>query len=281
MSRPDIDITTLAADIRTYVRDPAAPGAPDLAAMGESLPAAVAFLGPDETAHAAPVAETALHVYRIIQTTKDARTIRACLRILLGTGRFGRILAVRFVQSMAVSLRELAAMIASLPASDRLALAHEMLSARAVIRDRQMLSWLEELMKPLAATDPAKIAPFVAALGSRGEVLAFPARQVVINGLFGKWLSTRLESAAGNEDLDQLCHVVRALDDPERAMALARSLAKGLISPTRLALDTVTRVAESGDRLLLDLFLKVLKSGRRDLAGSCLDGIIAQDTPKA
>ena len=281
MSTPRTNIPALAADIRAFVRDPSASDAPDLAAIGEAFPTAVAALGPDETAHAAPVAETALLVFRLVQASKDARTIRACLRILLGSGRFGRILAVRFVQSLTVSLRELAAMVASLPAPDRLALAHEMLSARSAIRDRQMLAWIEGLTKPLAATDPAEIAPFVAALGQRGEVLAFPARQVVVNGLFGKWLATRLETAAGNEDLDQLCHVVRALDDSGHAMALARSIHKGLFAPTRLALDTITRVAETGDRLLLDLFLKVLKTGRKDLAGSCLDGIIAQDTPKA
>ncbi|MDD3313534.1 class I adenylate cyclase [Pseudodesulfovibrio sp.] len=275
------DIVALAAGIRAFAQAPPGTGAQDFSPLGEGFLAAAASLPPDETGSATPVAETALHVFHILQTTKDAKALRACLRLLLGTGRFGRILAVRHVQSMAVSLREMAALLATLPASDRLALAHEMLTSRAVTADRQLLGWLEGLMQPLAAADPAELAPFVASLGRRGEILAFPARQVIDNGLFGKWLTSRTETAAGNEDVDLICNVIRAMDDPERATALAASLAGGLIAPTDAALATVVSVAEAGERPLLDLFLKVLKKGDKRLAGGCLDGIIAQQTPKA
>jgi len=281
MAATENNIVALAAGIRAFAQDTAGTGTQDFAPLGEGFLAAAAALTPDETDSATPVAETALHVFHIIQTTKDAKALRVCLRLLLGTGRFGRILAVRFVQSMTVSLREMTAMVATLPTSDRLALAHEMLLSRAVAADRQILGWLEGLMRPLAATDPTELAPFVASLGRRGEILAFPARQVIDNGLFGKWLTSRTETAAGNEDIDLLCNVIRAMDDPERAMALADSMAGGLIFPTNAALETVVRVAEAGEKRLLDLFLKVLKKGGRRLAGSCLDGIIAQQTPKA
>ncbi len=40
-------------------------------------------------------------------------------------------------------------------------------------------------------------------------------------------------------------------------------------------------MAEAGDRRILDMFLKALKSGKREIAGACLDGIIAQETPAA
>lgn len=273
------NIATLAVKIREYAQNPTA-DSPDIAGLVEGFLAA-ARSRTDDTAKAAPIGESALNIYRIIQTTKDSQTIRACLRILLGVGRFGRILAVRFVLGMAVSLRELAAIVSSIPASDRLALAHEMLLTNTVGHDRQILAWLEGLTKPLAATDPTELAPFVASLGRSGETLAFPARQVIMNGLFGKWMETRLETGADNEDLDQLCHMVRALDDPNQAMTLAVSMSVGFITPTRLALETVTRVSEAGEKRILELFLKMLKSGGKELAGPCLDGIIAQNTPRS
>ena len=135
---------------------------------------------------------------------------------------------------MAVSLRELAAMVTSFPASYRLALAHEMLLANPAGIDRQMLAWLEGMMQPLAATDPGELAPFVASLGRSGEILAFPARQVIMNGLFGKWLETRLKTGADDEELTQLCHLVRAPGRPgPRPLTLAVSMSVGFIAPTR------------------------------------------------
>ena len=281
LMKTEQDIITLAAQIRDFAQNPISADPPDLAGLAEKFLGAVQGIDQGDATHAAPIAESGLNVYRIIQSTKDSSSIRSCLRILLGLGRFGRILAVRFVLGMAVPLRELAAMVSSIPASNRLALAHEMLLTNPAGLDRQMLAWLEGLMQPLAAADPAELAPFVASLGRDGDILAFPARQVITNGLFGKWLETRLETGADAEELAQLCYLVRALDDPDKAMTLAVSMSVGFVSPTRLALETVARVAEAGDKRVLNLFLTSLKSGDRDLAGASLDGIIAQNTPNA
>ena len=281
LMKTEQNIINLAARIREFSQNPVNADPPDLAGLAEEFLRAVRGIDPGEATYAAPIAESGLNVYRIIQSTKDSQSIRACLRILLGIGRFGRILAARFVFGMAVPLRELAAIITSIPASDRLALAHEMMLASPGGPDRQMLSWLEGLMQPLAATDPAELAPFVASLGCDGEILAFPARQVIMNGLFGKWLETSLETGADAEELAQLCCLVRALDDPEQAMTLAVSMSVGFIKPTRQALETVALVAEAGDKRVLNLFLTTLKTGDRTLAGASLDGIIAQNTPNA
>ena len=275
------NIITLSAKIREIAQNPVTVDLPDLAGLAEEFLAAVGRIDQGEATLAAPIAESGLNVYRIIQSTKDSQTIRSCLRILLGIGRFGRILASRFVLGMAVSLRELAAMVTSIPASYRLALAHEMLLANPAGIDRQILAWLEGMMQPLAATDPGELAPFVASLGRSGEILAFPARQVIMNGLFGKWLETRLKTGADDEELTQLCYLVRALDDPDQALTLAVSMSVGFIAPTRLALETVALVTEAGDKRVLNLFLTALKSGNRELAGANLDGIIAQNTPNA
>ncbi|WP_419785069.1 class I adenylate cyclase [Pseudodesulfovibrio sp.] len=275
------NIVTLAANIRVLARDNAGATAQEFSPLGEAFLVAIKRLSPNQVENATPVAETALNVFYIIQNTKDTKGLRIGLRILLGSGRFGRILAMRFVQSMTVSLRELTALIATIPANDRLALAHEMLRSREVIADRQLTAWLEEIVQPLAGADPTELAPFIAFLGARGEVLAFPAFQVLNNGLFGKWLDSRVGTVAGNEDINLLCNVLRALDDQERAAAFAQSLAKGLIFPSNIALETVIRVATAGDRPMLDLFLKMLKKADKRLAGICLDGIIAQQTPKA
>jgi adenylate cyclase class 1 len=281
LMKTESSIVTLAAKIRDFSHTPVSADPPDLAGLAEEFLDAVRDVDPGEATHAAPIAETGLNVYRIIQSSKDSMTIRSCLRILLGIGRFGRILAARFVLGMAVPLRELAAMVSSIPVPDRLALAHEMLRSNPAGFDRQMLAWLEGLMQPLAAADPSELALFVASLGREGETLAFPARQVIMNGLFGKWMETRLKTGADAEDLAQLCYLVRALDDPEQAMTLAVSMSVGFITPTRLALETVAGVAEAGDKRVLNLFLASLKSGDRNLAGAGLDGIIAQNTPNA
>ncbi len=279
MKKNGMDIAKLAAEIRAYSANPISTDAPDL------KPLAGVFLKAlneqNRAALAAPIAETCLNFYRIAQNSKDSHIIKTCLHALLQAGRFGRILAARFVHGKAISLREMAAIVTSLPADDRLALAHEMLLDYPGTHDKQTLSWLEGLMNPLAGAPPEELTPFVASLGQNDEVLSFPARQVIGNGLFGEWMATRLKTGASDCDLEELCHLVAALDDPEQAATLAVSMGVGFITPTPLALRTIARVAESGDKRVLNMFLKVLKSGKKDLAGLCLDGIISQNAPSA
>lgn len=281
MADADRNVADLSAEIREYSLKPVSTDTPDLKPLADEFMQALAALDVTSKQDAPAIAETALHFHRIIQASKDPNTIKSCLCALLRSGRFGRILAARFVHGKSISPRELAALVVTIPAQDRLALAHEMLLGYPGDHDKQTISWLEGLTKPLASTEPEELAPFVAALGKQGEVLAFPARQVITSGLFGKWVNMILETGASGDELDDLCHMVLALDDPEHATTLAVSISVGFISPTPLALHTIAQVAEAGSKPVLDMYLKVLKSSNKKLGGACLDGIITQQTPAA
>jgi len=267
------------AAIREYALRPASTDTPDIKPLGDQF---LEIIDQAPAPHnVSTIADATLDLYRIIQKTKDPIAIKSCLHALLRAGRFGRILAARFVHGKAISLRKLTAILTTLPARDRLALAHEMLLGYPGDLTKQDFVWLEELMKPLAATDPEEVAPFLVDLGKQGEALAFPGKQIITNGLFGEWLTTTLKTGASGEQLEQLCHMVTALDDPIYAKTLAISINVGFIAPTPQALHTISNLAEAGTKSILDMYLKVLKSSSKELGGPCLDGIIAQHTPAA
>ena len=281
MTENEKTIASLSAAIREYALSPISIDAPDLKPLTKDFLTNVEASAHTGHQDAAPIAEAALNLYRIVQASKDSHTIKTSLCTLVRLGRFGRILAARFVHGKAISLRELAATVTTFPAEDRLALAHEMLLDYPGSHDKQTLSWLEGLMTPLAATEPDELAPFIIKLGRQDEKLAFPARQVLMNGLFGEWIKTRLETGASGDELNELCYIVTALDDPEQAKTLSVSINIGFVTPTPLALHTVAQVAEAGTKPILDMYLKILKSSQKELSGACLDGIIAQQTPAA
>ncbi|WP_285905206.1 class I adenylate cyclase [Pseudodesulfovibrio pelocollis] len=284
MNQHEPSIPSLAEAIRACRAAPLGGDTPDLVATASAFAEAMAGLGPDSDAEAAPVADAVLNLFRIARSSSDGSTLRACLLGMLAAGRFGRILSSRVITGMTVSLRELAAVVAPLPAPTRLALAHEMLRDMRTMPDKPLLSWLEALARPLGETDPAGLVPFLAELGEAGEPLAFPVRQVLAGGGFDKWIEARLSAGADSADLDRLCLALVALNSPELALSLARAMASGTIRPTATALRAVAALTEAGNRAVLDMFLKVLASresgsGNAHLIGACLDGIIAQDTP--
>jgi adenylate cyclase class 1 len=281
MTQAQSSIPRLSAAIRACRAASLPSVAPDLGQTVDAFIQAMTETTPDDTADAGPLAEATLNLFRIAQASSDGATIRTCLRGMLRAGRFGRILSARVVLGMTVSLRELAAVIAQLPAQDRLALAHEMGRNLPSTTDKPVLTWLETLVRPLAETAPEELTPFLATLGEQGDPLAFPVRQALMRKVFAPWLTNRFKTGASGPELEGLCRVVRALDTPDHALALAASMDAGLITPTPLALNTVTALAEAGSKPVLDMFLKTLKSagkiqGGRTLVGPCLDGIIAQ-----
>lgn len=79
--------------------------------MSDILPLCETFIQAlDETSQSAAmsnpaIGEATLQIYRLIQATKDSQIIKVCLHALLKAGRFGRILAARFVHSKAISER--------------------------------------------------------------------------------------------------------------------------------------------------------------------------------
>ncbi|MBU4192988.1 MAG: class I adenylate cyclase [Proteobacteria bacterium] len=288
MTQNQPSIPPLLDAIRAYRAAPLLSGTADLAQLADAFVQAMAALPPDHAhgsqANAAPVAETVLNLFRIAQSSSDASTLRTCLRAMLRAGRFGRILSSRIILGMTVSLRELAAVIAPLPAQDRLALAHEMLRELPGSPDKLLMAWLEDLVRPLADAPPAELSPFLGALGEVGEPLAFPVRQTILHGQFGQWIEPRVRAGTAGNELDRLCRMLIALDSPELAGILAETIASDTTSPTPLALRTVAGLAEGGNKGILDMYLAVLKTlgRRRDgqaLIGPCLDGIIAQDSP--
>jgi adenylate cyclase class 1 len=288
MTQSEPSISDLADAIRACRSAPLSGDTPDLtettrafARAVSGLAAAPAALDP---AVAAPVADATLGLFRMAQGSGDAATVRACLHGMLAAGRFGRILASRVVTGMTISLRELAAVVAPLPVGDRIALAHEMLRDIRTTPDKPLMTWLEDLVRPLGEADPAELVTFLDELGRQGEPLAFPVRQVVMAGGLGLWVDQRLAAPPEGERLDRLCRVIAALDSPGLAAALASAMAAGTVRPTPTALRTVAALAESGSRSVLDLFIKTLSACSQwpdgaPLIGPCLDGIIAQNSP--
>lgn len=230
---------------------------------------------------AAPHSDAVLSLYAVVNGTKDIQTVQTCLQAMVRSGRFGRILAARYIVGKGVPLRNLDAKVSNWPAADRLALAHEMLVDFPGDNDRETLAWLESLLKPLVASDPMELVPFVERLGDAGEPLAYPVRQAIVNGLFGRWLANRISNHLKGEELRQICHVIRGLDDARYAEAMAKGMERGRIVPDAYSLRTLASVAEAGSKTIMAVLVKVLSDPANGLAGPCLEAIIAQDHPSA
>jgi adenylate cyclase class 1 len=230
---------------------------------------------------AAPHADAVLSLYAVANGTKDVQAVQNCLQAMVRSGRFGRILASRFINGKAVPLRNLSAKIVLWPAHDRLALVHEMLSDFPGDNDRETLSWLESLLKPLMASDPMELSPFVERLGDMGETLTFPVKQAIVGGLFGRWLANRISNHLEGEELRQICHVIRGLGDPRYVEVMAKGMERGRITPDACSLRTIAAVGEAGSKTVMGVLIKTLSNAANGLAGPCLDAIIAQDHPAA
>nr|WP_287410586.1 class I adenylate cyclase [Pseudodesulfovibrio sp.] len=224
-------------------------------------------------------AEIALLLNSIAKNSKDIQTVQHCLQAIIRSGRFGRILCSRFILAKTVSLHKLDAKISNWPVRDRLAIAHEMLKEYPGDNDKETLTWLESLLKPLMATDPVELAPFVAELGEMGETLAFPVKQAVMGGLLGRWINTRLSNGTNDTELHQICLILKAIDDASYAEALAKSVELKHIKPNVEVLRTIATIGEAGNKTILTMLFKTLSDASNGLAGACLDTIIAQDYP--
>ncbi|WP_207260358.1 class I adenylate cyclase [Desulfovibrio sp. Huiquan2017] len=230
-------------------------------------------------AEAVPLAEAVLALYRLAADSGDIHTIQTCLQALVRSGRFGRTLCARLIAARNAPLARLAPKVAAWPARDRLGLAHEMLRDFPGDKDKETLAWLEDLLKPLMGTAPEELAPFVARLGEQGEVLAFPVRQVIAGGLFGRFIDSRLTNGAEGRDLEQLCRVIRGMADAAYAEGLATAVDKGRIKADIAVLRTIADVSEAGNKTILGMLLKILPKADARLAGACLDALISQDHP--
>lgn len=279
MTHNSANLHDFAHSIRAYSRNPLSTDAPDLGPLVENFIRIMHDAPPEQAQDSGPIAETILNLFHIANTSKDPHISRICLHALLRGGRFGRILATRFMHGKSIPLRKLAAMVQTMPAADRLGLAHEMLRGFPGDNDKQSLEWLTGLMTTLADADPVELAPLVAELGLTDETLAFPVHQVLMGGEFGQWFETRLKTGASDQELSELCAMVVALDTPAHAETLAVSVSVGFIKPTLEVIRTITAVAESRCKPVLDMLLTVLKGTDKELAGACLDGIITQGHP--
>ncbi|MCJ2165901.1 MULTISPECIES: class I adenylate cyclase [unclassified Pseudodesulfovibrio] len=230
---------------------------------------------------ATALTEVVLTFYRIAGNSNDIQTMQSCLQALVRSGRFGRALCSRFVSGKTMPIPQLAAKVASWPAQDRLALAHEMLLNYPGNNDKEILNWLENLLKPLMGTDPAELAPFVARLGEQGITLAFPVRQIIVGGLFGRWINARLTNGTSGPELEQLCRIIRGIGDANYAEALAKAVELNQIVPNVTVLRTITALGEAGNKTIMGMLLKTLSNAANGLAGACLEAIIAQDHPGA
>nr|WP_321258080.1 class I adenylate cyclase [uncultured Pseudodesulfovibrio sp.] len=224
-------------------------------------------------------ADIVLSFNSIAKKTTDIQTVQHCLQAMIRSGRFGRIVSGRFILAKTVSLHKLDAKISSWPVRDRLAIAHEMLNEYPGDNDKKTLTWLENLLKPLMATDPVELAPFVAELGETGETLAFPVKQAVMGGLLGRWINTRLSNGTHGAELHQICMIIKAIDDASYAEALAKSVELKHIQPDVEVLRTIATVGEAGKKTILTMLFKTLSDSSNGLSGACLDAIIAQNHP--
>ena len=230
---------------------------------------------------AAPLADAILSLYSVANSTKDVQAVQNCLQAMVRSGRFGRILAARFINGKGIPLPNLTAKVAQWPAHDRLALAHEMLSDYPGDNDRETLNWLESLLKPLMASDPMELLPFVERLGDLGEVLAFPVKQAIAGGLFGRWLTNRIANHLESDELRQVCKAIRALWDARYVEAMTKGMERGRIKPDARSLRTIAAVGEAGNKTIMGVLVKTLSNAANGLAGPCLDAIIAQGHPGA
>ena len=231
---------------------------------------------------AAPLrADIVLALHAIIGNSKDLQTIQHCLQAMVRSGRFGTLLAARFILGKSVSLRQLDTKIADWPIRDRLAIAHEMLSDFPSITDREILAWLESLLQRILRSDVEELAQSVADLSNHSLPLAFPIRQALMNGAVGRWLANRISEGSDGDGLHRICQLIRIFDDSLYAEALAKSILLGRIKPDTKVIRTIAAVSEAENKTVLSMLLKTLSNASNGLAGACLDAIIAQDHPGA
>ncbi|MEZ7197921.1 class I adenylate cyclase [Pseudodesulfovibrio karagichevae] len=279
MSQDNPNIRTLAGAIGALSEGAPGGNGPGIGALAVEF-----MLWCDETPHpthteAVPLAEAVLALNRLATNSGDIHTVQACLQALVRSGRFGRTLCARCINAHNAPLPRLDPKVAAWPARDRLGLVHEMLKDFPGDMDRETLAWVEELLKPLMGTDPEELVPFVARLGEQGELLAFPVRQVIVGGLFGRWINSRLTNGVEGRDLEQLCQVIRGVGDSSYGEALAKAADLGRIEADVAVLRTIAAVGEAGNKTILGMLLKILPKADTELAGACLDALISQDHP--
>ncbi len=279
MSHDIPNIRTLASAIGDLADGPSLNDGPGIGRLAESFMKWCDLTPRPSQAEAVPQGEAVLAFNRLASGSNDIHTIQTCLHAMTRSGRFGRTLCARFIEGRDAPLPQLAPKVASWPATERLALAHEMLKDFPGKKDRETLTWLEELLKPLMGTDPEELAPFVARLGEQGDTLAFPVRQAIMSGLFGRWINSRLTNGVEGRDLEQLCMVLRGMGDAAYAEALAKAVELGRIKANVAVLRAIAAVGEAGNKTILGALLKILPAADVPLAGACLEALIAQDHP--
>lgn len=279
MSQDIPNIQTLARDIGVLSEGAPSGSGPDIGKLAAGfIRWCDATPNPSHT-EAVPLAEAALALHRLATNSADIHTIQTCLQALVRSGLFGRTLCARCISARSTPLPRLAPKVSGWPARDRLALVQGMLKDFPGDMDRDTLAWVEELLKPLMGTDPEELVPFLVRLGAQGEVLAFPVRQVLVGGLFGRYLNSRLANGVEDAHREELCRILRGIGDSTYGEALAKAVDLGHLKPNTALLRTIAAVGEAGNKTILNTLLKILPKTDAELGGACLDALISQDHP--
>ena len=167
---------------------------------------------------------------------RDAGTLRECLRLLLGLGGHGPLVALRLLTEMPLPLSQMIALADSLPPRERLHLANALCLGGDHV-DQELAEHAHVLM---SASDlpVGDVTEFLADLQNQGAELAWPIKERLRNGEYGRFLRERfaadpahlenpalLDAAAALDDMAAVTRLVVTPDQPARPSARLLRLA--------------------------------------------------------
>lgn len=142
---------------------------------------------------------------------RDAGTLRECLRLLLGLGGHGPLVALRLLDEMPLPLAQMIGLMDSLAPRERLHLANALcLGAQSV--DAKLAEHAHVLMTSpdLPVLD---VTDFLADLQHQGTELAWPIKDRLRNGEYGSFLRERFATAPAHLEDPTLLDAAAALGD--------------------------------------------------------------------
>ncbi|MDD4951623.1 MAG: class I adenylate cyclase [Desulfovibrionaceae bacterium] len=244
----------------------------------EAVPRALSGGLPAQGPERLAAGEVACGLLSLAEQQRVSADIAAALRGLTLLGRFGCVMACRFVSGGHVSIQQLDQVGAALTLSAKLLIINELLGHGA-LTDKHLAAWAKGLLDEIAGCDPKQAFEVLIDLGATGETVSFPVKEALLRSPFRDWLFKRLDDPVQTGPLVKEALAVRALNDEIVYEAFAqRAAAEPEPGPT--VIDILSRSGRSGAEALLKITQNLLRRPDSEAIPDCVDALARTNWPK-
>jgi hypothetical protein len=219
--------------------------------------------GPDRARHASELAFT---LAEVLESCRDAATVKYALKTMLGLGAAGEVLAFSFVGKKISSPDELGHALGRLKPKEQLVVLNRFFLAPRAAEPR-VLETAAERVKEIAGQDPEDVLLFLEQLADQDREPAYPLQWELLRGQFAVWLEELLKLDLGPEQVEYLVRTIGLLHSPDLAEALSEVVGeddKAAVMAVRAAVRAGA-VSREGPEKVVRGFLKhrTQRSGAR------------------